>query len=251
METYSLLLQSPDQKIELSVLEEASDAARSVARADCARLRREMFGVLVSGLERDEALAFQAALADRSFPTSVVADRDLPVLHESFQIQRIELRGEVLVFGDSMGRQRTRILTDMVFLAGGWMNRLEMKIERRQVLGFRGAEGRGGGMPQWITEREYKEETEPQFRLDFFFWSAPNRLHAVLRRETAIFYQNKVIRLKDRDGIESLMASLAALLPPERLNLGLRRPRGDLIYPGIPSYEREIRWHFHRLKPRG
>lgn len=250
METFSLLQTSLDQTIDRPSLEEASDASPSVARADCARLQRELFGILVSQLGRDEALAFQAELKRRNFPTELVADKDLPVLHESFQIQRIEVRGEMLVLTDSMGRERIRPLSDLVFLAGGFLNRIEFKTEWHQRLDFSASEGRGGGMPRLTTEREFKEENELQFRLDFFFWAAPNRLHAALHKETAIFHQGKPLRLKDRAGLEELMSALARQLPPERMNAGLRDPKAGLVYPNFQAYEKEIRWHFHRLKPR-
>lgn len=251
METFSLLQTSLDHMIDRQSLEEASVAARSVARADCARLQRELFGILVSRLERDEALAFQAALAKCGFPTEVVADRELPVLHESFQIQRIERRGEVLILTDSMGRERARQLTDLVFLAAGFFHRIEFKTEWRQHLDFGGGAQDGRGMPQFVTEREYREETELLFRLDFFFWSEPNRLHAMLGPETAIFHEGKPLRLKDRAGLEALMVAMAALLPPERLNSWLRDPKKGRVYPNLSCYEEEIRWHFHRLKPCG
>ena len=169
METFSLLQISLDQVIDRRALE---DASMAVARADCARLQRELFGIVVSGLPHPEALAFHAELARRDFPAEVVADRDLPVLHESFQIQRIERRGEVLVLTDSMGRERVRPLTDLVFLAGGFFNRIEFKTEWHQHLDFRGADGRGGGMPKLVTEREFREENELRFRLDLFFWAS-------------------------------------------------------------------------------
>lgn len=250
METFSLLQESLDQSIDRQSLEDASDAAPPVARADCARILRELSGIVISRLERDEALAFQAELQRRNFPTTVVADNDLPVLHESFQIQRIEIRGEVLVLTDSIGRERVRPISDLVFLAGGFLHRIEFKTEWHQHLDF-GRGGAGGkGMPQLVTERESKEETELQFRIDFFFWSTPNRLHAALHKETAIFHQGKPLRLKDRAALEEMMSVLAKLLSPERLNLGLRNPQSGRIYPNLPCYEKEIRWHFHRLAPR-
>ena len=250
METFSLLQESLDQSIDRQSLEDASDAVPAVARADCARMQRELFGIVVSRLERGEALAFQVELKRRNFPTSVVADKDLPVLHESFQIQRIEIRGEMLVLTDSMGRERTRPLTDLVFLAGGFLNRIEFKTEWHQHLDFRGTGVRGGGMPQLVTEREFREENELQFRLDFFFWAAPNRLHAALHKETAIFHQGNPLRLKDRAALEEMMTTLARLLPPERLNSGLQDSQAGRIYPNLASYEGEIRWHFHRLASR-
>ena len=92
METYSLLQLSLDQTIERAALEVATDAVRGITRMDCPRILRERSGILVSGLERDDALAFQAALNGHHFPTTIVSDEHLPLLHESFQIQRIEHR---------------------------------------------------------------------------------------------------------------------------------------------------------------
>jgi hypothetical protein len=46
METFSLLQTSLDQTIDRQSMEEASVAVRSVARADCAKLQRELFGIL-------------------------------------------------------------------------------------------------------------------------------------------------------------------------------------------------------------
>ena len=248
METFSLLQTSLSQTIDRHSLEEASDAARSVVRADCPRIHREMFGIVVSRLQRDEALAFQAALKSRGFPTDLVADHELPVLHESYQIQRIEHRGEMLVLTDSLGRERIRPITDLVFLSGGYVQRIEFKTEWHQHLDFGG--GRHQGMPQVVSEREFREENEIQFRIDFFFWSTPNRLHAALGKETVLFHQGNPYRLKERAGLAAVMTSLASLMPPERLNATLRNPAEERIYPNLTSYEKEIRWHFHRLKPR-
>lgn len=248
METYSLLLKSLDQTITRESLEEASDAAHSVARADCPRLLRENSGILVSRLPQDEARAFQAALAGRGYETEVVADAALPMLHESFQVQRVETREEVLVLTDSMGRERVRPLTDLVFIAAGFLNRIEFKTELHQRLDFRGHEGRGAGMPKLVTEREFKEETEQIFRMDFFFWAEPNRFHLHLTKETSIFHQGTPIRMKLRGAIDRMMSDLAKLLPPERLNRPMRDPSLPRVYPSPASYENEIRWHFHRLK---
>jgi hypothetical protein len=44
---------------------------------------------------------------------------------------------------------------------------------------------------------------------------------------------------------------LQELLPPERVGAGLRRSDTKTFYPSLRSYEEEIRWHFHRLAPRG
>ena len=248
METFSLLLKSLDQTITRESLEEASDSAASVARADCPRLLRENSGILVSYLPSEEAHAFQAALACRGYETEVVADAALPVLHETYQIQRVETRDEVLVLTDSMGRERIRPFTDLVFLAAGFLNRIEFKSEWRQTIETPKRSHYGPPMQKLVSKIEHVEETEQVFRMDFFFWAEPNRFHLLLTNETSIFHQGTPIRMKLRAAIERMMSDLAKLLPPERLNRPMREPAVPRVYPSLTSYENEIRWHFHRLK---
>jgi hypothetical protein len=247
METFSLLQVSLEQTIDLESLEDASAAAPSIARTDCAFIHRDLFGIVVSGLERDEAIAFQAELGNRDFPTELVADRELPVLHEGFRIQRIECGDEVLVLTDSMGRVRTRPIAELVFIAAGFLKQIEIKTEWHQRLDFGG--GRRG-VPQVVNERESREESELLFRLDFFFWSEPNRLHAVLAENTAIFHQGQPLRLRNDHALDELMAAMANLVPQDRLSSGLRTPATGRFYPNLHGYEEEIRWHFYRLTPR-
>jgi hypothetical protein len=38
-------------------------------------------------------------------------------------------------------------------------------------------------------------------------------------------------------------------LPAERIGQGLKRTDTKTAYPSLRSYEEEIRWHFHRMKP--
>lgn len=248
METFSLLQRSLDQTIDRLSLEDASDAAPSVARADCARMHRELNGILVSGLPRNEALAFQKSLAGKGFPTDLVADERLPHLHDSYQVQRISRQNDTLVLIDSMGRIQSRPLADLVFLAAGYIKRIEFKTTWNQHLDFGGGSGdRHGGMPRFVTEREFTEETELEFRIDFFFWSSPNRIHLALGKENAIFHENLPLRLKNDAALKSLLTSLSPLLPTDRLNICMREPSVAKIYPNLQSYEKEIRWHFHRI----
>ena len=246
MSSYSLLQLSLDQSISREALEDASVAVRSIARGDCARLHRELFGILMSGLERPEAETFQAELKRRSFPTQLVVDENLPQLHEPFTVQRLEVKGEVLLFTDFMGRIQTRPLTDLVFLAGGFLRHPEFKSNWE--LRLSPSKSIRGGAPHLDIEKQSWEEQELGFHLDFFFWAAPNRLRLALAGNTAIFYQGQPIRLKNTDGLLQMMTDLLTLLPKERVNGGLKRPNAEPFYPSARCYEEEICWHFHRLK---
>ena len=249
MTTYSLLQVSLDQTIDRESLEEASVVIPSVARADCAHLQRDLFGIVVSNLPFEEAKAFQAELKRRGFPTDVVADDELPVLHEAFTIQRIELKRESLLFTDTMGREQTRTLDDLAFVAGGFLTREKMKVEK--FVSLETKRSPEGTYPEFVTHRETTFEKVPEFRLDFFFWSASNRLRASVSAESTVFFQGRPLRLRDTALLLGAMMDLQELRPAERVGAGLRRSDTTTFYPSLRSYEEEIRWHFHRLTPRG
>jgi hypothetical protein len=248
MDTFSLLQVSLDQMIDRGALEDASDAARSIARADCTVIHRNLFGIVVSGLERNEALAFQAALQQRNFPTDLVADRELPVLHEPYTIQRIEIGKNSLSFTDSMGREHPRTIEDLVFLAGGFLTQNKMKSALVVGTGDTPYEYSSAQQPR--LERQQHIEEVPEFRLDFFFWSSPNRFRTSVSAESTMFFHGRPLRLRDTALLLGAMMDLRELLPPERVGAGLKRSDTQTAYPSLKRYEEEIRWHFHRLKAR-
>lgn len=236
MATYSLLQVSLDQTISRQDLEDASASVPSVARADCGNIARDLFGILASHLPLEEAQTFQSELKRRGFPTDVVADRDLPTLHEAFTVQKIELQGNVLCFTDTIGRVQTRPREGLVFVAGGFLT--QSKI-RHSLIARCDAE----------TDRPESKTTAPEFRLDFFFWSAPHRLRASISSESMMFFQQRPMRLRDTALLLGAMMDLQDFLPRERIGAGLRRLDTKIFYPSLKSYEEEIRWHFYRLKP--
>lgn len=245
MSTFSLLQISLDQSIDRESLEEASVAIPSLARADCAHLQRDLFGIVVSDLPLAEALAFQAELLRRGFPTEVVADDLLPVLHEPFSIQRIDIQHGALEFSDSVGRLQTRSKEDLVFIAGGFLT--QNKMVHDIVLGPHRASSH-----QWGSrlERDHRYETAAEFRLDFFFWNAPNRLRASVSAASVVFFRGRPVQLKDSALLIGAMLDFQELLPAERLGESLKRLDTQTAYPSLHSYEEEIRWHFHQLQAR-
>lgn len=245
MNTFSLLQVSLDQKINRRDMEDASLAVTSVSRQDCAMLHRQLYGIVVSNLPEDEALAFQAQLKERDFPTVLVPDCELPLLPDSFHIQRIELKEGNLVFTDSLGHSRVRPLAELVFLAAGLVSRLRFKSEWNQHLDF-GIETTGA--PRLVTEHELYEESEMEFRIDFFFSTSPERQHASAGVESTIHYEDTILRLRDIKGLRRLATDMAALLPAERLSSYFLNPVSHPAYLTLRNYQNEIRWYLHGLE---
>jgi hypothetical protein len=245
MKTFSLLQLSLDQKIDRRDFEDASRSVTSVSRQDCAMLHRQLYGIVVSNLPEEEAQAFQAELARRDFPTVLVPDGELPLLPDSFQIQRIDLQEENLVFTDSIGRSRIRPVAELEFLAAGVVSRLHFKSAWNQHLDF-GIESTGTA--RLITEHELYEESELEFRLDFFFSTSPARQHASACAVSTICYQDTLLRLPDTDGLRELATGMAVLLPDGRLSSYFRNPESHPPYRTLRNYQNEIRWHLHGLE---
>jgi hypothetical protein len=245
MATFSLLQESLAGRISWKALEEASTAVPSVARADCARMSLDLFGIVVSGLPLDEAETFQTALKQRGLPTHVVADAEIPLLHEAFTIQRISIAENALTFTDAMGRARVRPITDLVFIAGGFLSR--DKVVSKMMLHSRDTWERESGHFPRLESRKVTEDF-PEFRLDFFFTTAPNRLRATVSAESMMFFHDRPVRLRDTTLLLGAILDLRELLPSDRICEGLKQPNTQTYYPSLKSYEEEIRWHFYGFK---
>lgn len=241
MDTYCLLQDRLDEEIAFSALEEAADSTRAISRPDCLGLHRDLHGVVVAGLSHADALAFQGALAARGYATRLWADGELPILHESYQVQRLDRHGDTLILTNSMGRVIERRLPDLVFLAAGFYQKIE--ITRNFDLRI---EHNAEGVPV-VVERRYGEKAETDFRLDLFFASAPHRLNLGLTKDSAVFFHGRMQRQRDRPGLTEMLEEVAGWLPEERLSTQLREPARQLVYRSLHLYENEIRWHFQRF----
>lgn len=239
MFTFSLLQVSLDQTIGRDSFLEAAAAAEEITRADLSQLHRDLFGIVVSHLSEADARALKLELDRREFPVEMVADQDLPLLPDDFQVQRVEYDDEWLRFTDTMGRVTSRSLSDLVFVAGGY---LKTSKTRSEVVA--GPPSRGKSPPP-RSERVYRMEDVLEFRMEFFFASEPHRFKMSLLPEKVIFHQEKAVQLHKKAVIQQMAGEITRLLPPDRISRGL----GDLtlVYPTFRAYLEEIRWHFHRL----
>jgi len=245
MPTFSLLQISLDQMIGRDSFLEAAEGTETVAKADLVQYHRDLFGIVVSRIPHGDAVRIKAALDARGFPVEVVNDDDLPALPTDFQVQRVDTEGEWLRFTDSMGRVASRALADLVFLSAGQVSKLRPKSENI----LNAAKSWRQSDPETRMERVYREETEKEFRIEFFFWTDPQRLKLSLAAAKAIFVNGRSIQLHKPEDLATGIAELRALLPDERVSTGIRLP--ETVYPSLRAYEEEIRWSFHRIAKNG
>ena len=246
---FSLLLHSLDPKPTRQDLEEISVNVPSVAKADCAFIADDWFGILVSDLPLDEARAFQSGLRGLGVGTDVVADNEIPSLHHDFRCQRIDITVDEIVLSTAMGRRYPRKRSDLVFVSAGFLDRekagstTEIQTEVRYT-DF-------GAYTAKVQKNVMKFEEKRFFRIDFFFGTDPHRISLEIDKETVCFYGDRPIRIKNTLDLTVLMVDLQSLLPQERMNRYLRELSLNEVYPRMRAYEEELRWAFYRLGAKG
>jgi len=239
--TFSLLQITLDHSIERDSFLDA--ATGSVARVDLDQVYRDLYGIVISNLSREDAVKLQVELKNRNFPTELVADREIPVLPRDFQMQRLEVEGDWLRFTDAMGRESLRSLSDLVFISGGLMTDSKLRPDDKMIPRSSSRDR----SPK--IERNYRAEEHAEFRIEFFFLSDPYRLKLSLTETSTIFYQKQPLRLQRRGPVYEAVADLRSLVPHDRLSVGLLRP--EKAYPSAKAYLEEIRWHFYQLRKTG
>lgn len=246
---FSLLLHALEPKPDRKALEEITVDVPSVARADAAGISRGWFGIVSTGLSLEDATAFQAGLRTLGCETDIVPDGDIPSLHHDFRCHLIDLTAESIILTNAMNRRQERGRDEFVFAAAGIVERerpvsdYEMQTEVRFF--------EGGAYTTQVPTRVSKTVEKEYFRIDLFFAQEPHRISLEMDKDSVITYGGRPLRMKNRTELTVLLADLVSLLPPERMNRGLRELSTEALYPSLQTYEEEIRWAFYRLGAKG
>lgn len=165
---YSLLVQSLDPKPTRKELEAISVDIRSIARADCAFIVDDWFGIICSGLPLIEAETFQKSLRGLGVGSDVVADAEIPSLHHDFRCHRIDITGDEIILSTAMGRRFPRKRSELVFVSAGFLDREKAGSTREAQSEIRYTEN--GAYRTEVMRNVMKIEEKRFFRIDLFFW---------------------------------------------------------------------------------
>ncbi len=246
--SHSLLLHSLEPKPTRQELEEISAKVPSIARADCAQILNDWFGIVTSGLPFDDARSFQDALRAKGIATDVVADLDIPALHPDFRCQRIDLDASSITLTTAMNRRQVRGRSELVFVAAGFVERERMTAKSELQIETHGG-SRTYDVP--VVKNVWSFEEKTYFRIDLFFTNDPHRVSLEIEKDTVMFHGEHPLRMKNTTGLTVLMCDLQTLIPPDRTNRGLRELSTETLYPSMHAYEEELRWAFYRLGAKG
>lgn len=248
---FALVQRSLDAGISREDMEEASRAVPAVARADCARLHRDLFGIVVRNLDEENARTFSAELRSRGLETDVVPDADLPRLVPSRRGRGLEIgsRGGV-VETDIYGRATEHPADVWVFAAAGYVVRQAEKKETRLRAPNRPVISRGHIRPQVLEiVSKTRWEEERTFHLECFFAREPMRVEWGVDDRGGLLLEGRVLRLREADRLHGLVERIRSRLPANRLNRGVSMGlEAAPVYPGLRAFEEEVIWHLYRLR---
>lgn len=248
MKTYSLLLRSLEPRLSRQELEEISVGIPSVARADCAWIANDWFGIVAQGLSMEDANLFRAGLLRKGVESDVVADVEIPALHHDFRCNRIDLMDSEISLTTAMNRKQVRQRGDLVFISAGFLEK-----ERPVTVREWDTEVRGTRVTYMVPVLKETRgfESKAFFRVDLFFGTDPHRISLEMGKDTLFFYGDRPIRMKNLTELTVLMVDLQSLLPTDRMNRSLREINLESAYPTMHAYEEELRWSFHKLGATG
>lgn len=248
---YAIVQQTLEQTIDRKLLEEASVHVPSVARADCARIGSQLFGIVVTGLTRDEAIAFQTALEHYDFPTEVIPQENLPLLSPPKFRRGIQFQPHGFVAIDGLGREDGYPWEEVQFAAGGFLDTLQIQTKNELEWNHEYSPSRGRvGSAVHIRQR-HEDVKEREFRLEFFLSCEPYRLQFRAGKETVFRFDGAMLRYRQQDQFQAILHRVAGIVPPDSQNLGLLSAgQGqEFTYPSIPAFEEEVVWQlFQRLR---
>lgn len=243
--SYALVQKSLEQTIDRRDLEEASVHVPSVARGDCARLHRNLFGIVVTGLSRDEAIAFQVALEYFHFPTEIVADAEIPRLPDPVVRRGIRFETAELIALDGLGRESPYPWREMQFATGGFVETSKVKHDRMLIRNPYYNSGARIPGPMFVVGKRETEAPTLQFRLELYFPREPYRLQFRADKNALFRCDDALLRFRELKSFAIILRRIAQLLPQERLGLGIRAAQKgrDFLYPNPSCLEEEVIWH--------
>jgi hypothetical protein len=98
-----------------------------------------------------------------------------------------------------------------------------------------------------VTEQNAKEIVE--FRIEFYVTREPFRFQCVVDDKSIVRPNGQVLKLRDRNQLDALLLNLANTLPPDQVNIGIKKVAAgeDFVYPSVHVFEREIVWSLYQM----
>jgi hypothetical protein len=214
---------------------------------DVGILGKDAFGVLVKGLDLDQASAMRSALVAQGVETEVVQETALAELPPPKQLTKVELTPEAFMINDVLGRSSPLAWKDILVIAAGRVRLTEFKTEvvDKTVMKLEGRHF----VEKVVTETVTLEEQKDHLLLEIIPAGSALRYRAVADRPEARLLFQCLGERRTRDPATNLLLlvqELAKFAPDALPNHGAYYmcEKGDpsFSYPSQTAFYREITW---------
>ena len=244
---FSVIQRRLEDPVTRGQLEQASDHAPSIARADCVRMHAMLAGIFISRLPREEAIAFQRGLAGQGIESDVVPDTELPELPVGMRSMRVNRIDHAFHFRDFMDRLTIIPQTELLFVAAGCIEDSRLKRTTRNVMN---TTGYGTSFP--FQEQQLNVIAERSVRIDVFFGRPPYRFSFSVGEASRFMIDDQPVYLHNPEDIGRAFRQVRDWVPAAaRTNSLIRLGQPGSRRVPFAVYQSEIRWRFYRLRESG
>jgi len=158
------LVQTGFEAPSVEQLKSAFQAVPGFTAFDALTIGRDVFGILMRGVELETASTMKNAFAEQHFETEVVDEAQLPQPPDPFQVHQLDCRDDALVIFDSIGRENPVPWEDISLVAAGntgmvefrevWTERIVQAITPHV------------GAPKIVVDHDLKEEHPERWLLE-------------------------------------------------------------------------------------
>jgi hypothetical protein len=233
-------------------LERAFKVLRELVDIDAHTLSSDGYGVLVSDLSHEHAMALHLALDREGVPTAIVDEDEVLELPTARHAKRLDCESDGLLLYDALGRPEEIGWEHVVLISAGFVTLTEFDRTEKTRVVMRGGGGHIPTCPIFLTDITVREHRRARLVLELILDIAPGRLE-LLGQEGQYNYLGDRLCLRYMDNFAMLVQDLCANARGAVLNRGADSLRNDstvtLHYPTRHAFEEEITWLLWKKLP--
>jgi hypothetical protein len=239
------IVQTGLEKPAPEALERAFKVLRELVDIDAHTLSNDGYGILVSDLSHEHAMALDLALNREGVPTAVVDEDEVLGLPTARHAKRLDCESNGLLIYDALGRPKEIAWDHVVLIAAGFVTLTEFERTEKTRVVMRGGGGHLPTCPILLSDITVREHRRARLVLDLVLDIAPGRLE-LLGQEGQYNYLDDRLSLRYMDNFAMLVQDLCVSARGALLNRGADSLRDDssvtLHYPTRHAFEEEITW---------
>ena len=233
---------------EVEQLKRAFVVSPRLTALDAQTASNDAYGILLRGLEAQEAGALRESLLKEGVDTELVEEGKLPTIPPAKVARQVELHPTHLTLFDSMKKASEVSWGDIMFIAAGYV---KMREVRKQRDGSDEPSMHGAGVAVDLAGGSLAREEEHHHMLLDLFLSTRTLRYSITADEFA--FDHLASRLSEDRAVNfvCLVQDIAAKAPHAGLNRGAfqacQRPPELFPYPSKAAFNEEITWMLWRI----